>query len=34
MAAWARHYAPGMRALVCAGSDDGARAAVVLEGMP
>lgn len=33
MAAWARHYAPGKRAMVCAGSDDGARSAVVLEGM-
>lgn len=31
MAAWARGYAPGPRALICAGNDRGARAAVILE---
>lgn len=30
MAAWARGYAPGPHAVVCAGNDQGARAAVVL----
>jgi 3-oxoacyl-[acyl-carrier-protein] synthase-1 len=31
MAGWARNYAPGPRVLACASSDDGARAAAVLE---
>ena len=31
MAAWDRSYAPGPRALACAGNDQGERAAVVLE---
>jgi 3-oxoacyl-[acyl-carrier-protein] synthase-1 len=31
MAAWSRDYAPGPRALACAGNDQGARAAVVIE---
>lgn len=31
MAAWDRDYAPGPRALACAGNDQGARAAIVLE---
>ena len=31
MAAWSRDYAPGPRALACAGNDQGARAAIVIE---
>ena len=31
MAAWKRNYAPGPRVLACAGNDEGARAAVILE---
>lgn len=31
MAAWDRRYAPGPRALACAGNDQGARATVILE---